>query len=254
MTQPGPPCRLSLLDVQITLTGDRPAIADGLAGLGSFALNARSDNQPANAVDCPVGAGTSPGQLLAELTRLAVQHSPRLCLHAGVVSCPTGTVVVPGSSGLGKSTLTAALVQAGFGYLSDEVLAIPRTGGLPARFARPIAVGPESWTVLGLDPALRPAAGDERLIEPERLGRLAEPAPIRHILLAERRPGGPELAEQSRGTAVPVLLSRAFNHFRDPAGSFQAAVALARQAQVWMVRYQQAPELAELLAERWLDR
>src|SRR6185503_18261571 len=173
-------CRLSLLDVDITLTGDRTAIADGLVALGSFATDAvaashteavptrHSDSDPA--VDCPVGAGTTPGQLLAELTRLAVQHSPRLCLHAGVVGCPDGTVVIPGSSGLGKSTLTAALVQAGFGYLSDEVLAVPRAGGLPARFARPIAVGPESWTVLGLAPALRPSDGDERLIEPEQLG------------------------------------------------------------------------------------
>ncbi|HEX4726489.1 MAG TPA: hypothetical protein VH298_01745, partial [Jatrophihabitans sp.] len=109
MTQPGSPCRLSLLDVDITLTGDRTAIADGLAALGSFAANARLTPDTGLSVDCPVGTGSTPGQLLAELTRLAVQHSPRLCLHAGVVSCPGGTVVVPGSSGLGKSTLTAAL-------------------------------------------------------------------------------------------------------------------------------------------------
>jgi hypothetical protein len=243
--------RISLLDVDITLTGDRTAIADGLAALGSFATDARGTGSP-TAVDCPVAAGTTAGQLLAELTRLAVQHSPRLCLHAGVVSSPGGTVVVPGSSGLGKSTLTAALVRAGFGYLSDEVLAVPRSGGLPARFARPIAVGPESWTVLGLDPAQRPADGDERLIDPEQLGQLGVPAPVQHILLAERRPGGPELVEHSRGDAVPALLTRAFNHFRDPAGSFHAVVTLARQAQVWTVRYQQAPELAGLLAERWL--
>lgn len=243
--------QLSLLDVGITLTGDQTAIADRLAALGSFAAHARADASTGPSLDCPVEAGTTPGQLLAELTRLAVQQSPRLCLHAGVLSSPGGTVVIPGSSGLGKSTLTAALVQAGFGYLSDEVLAVPRSGGLPARFARPIALGPESWTVLGLDPALRPADGDERLIEPEQLGRLGEPAPVRHILLAERRPGAPELVEHSRGAAVPALLNRAFNHYRDPAGSFQAAVALARQAQVWTVRYQQAPELAGLLADRW---
>lgn len=244
--------RLSLLDVDLTLTGDRTAIADGLLALGSFAADAGRGSAAGPSVDCPVEAGASPGQLLAELTRLAVQHSPRLCLHAGLLSCPGGTVVIPGSSGLGKSTLTAALTQAGFGYLSDEVLAVPRSGGLPARFARPIAVGPESWAVLGLDPAQRPAVGDERLIQPEQLGELGAPAPVRHILLAERRPGGPELVEHSRGAAVSALLNRAFNHFRDPAGSFHAVVALARQAQVWTVRYQQAPELAGLLAERWL--
>ncbi|HET6210294.1 MAG TPA: hypothetical protein VFD94_07920, partial [Jatrophihabitans sp.] len=132
---------LSLLEVDLALTGDESTIEDALAGLGSFAADARRAGPPPGPVlDCPVPAGSSPGQLLAELTRLAVQHSDRLCLHAGVVTYPGAAVVIPGSSGLGKSTLTAALVQAGFGYLSDEVLAVPRTGGLPARFARPIAV------------------------------------------------------------------------------------------------------------------
>jgi hypothetical protein len=263
----GSGCRLSLLDVAIDVGGDRSTVRTALRELGTFAAAARLDGPAeavgsdtagpemvgSDAVGLEVPAGTTAGQLLAELTRIAVEHSPRLCIHAGVVSAAGASIVVPGASGLGKSTLTAALVQAGFGYLSDEVLAVPRTGGLPARFARPLALAADSWTALGLDPAGRPAAGDERLVAPEQLGSLGAPAPVRHILLTQRRPGPPELAAVSRGAAVPALLNRSFNHFRDPAGSFHAVVDLVRQAQVWTAGYQEAPELAGLLARRWLD-
>jgi hypothetical protein len=258
----GSGCRLSLLDVAIEVRGDRSAVRAALLELGSFAAAAadaadedRADGDGADGravIGYDLPAGSTAGQVLAELTRIAVDHSPRLCIHAGLVSAAGGSIAVPGTSGLGKSTLTAALVQAGFGYLSDEVLAVPRTGGLPAPFARPLALTAGSWTALGLDPASRPAAGDERLVAPEQLGDLGAPAPVRHVLLVERRPGPPALAEVSRGAAVPALLNRSFNHFRDPAGSFQAVVDLLRRAQVWTAGYQEAPELAELLAGRWL--
>ncbi|HJQ02111.1 MAG TPA: hypothetical protein VJ851_10955 [Jatrophihabitans sp.] len=250
-------CRLSLLDVAIEVGGDPSTGQAVLDELGSFVAMARLAGATADAevgtIELEVSAGTAAGQLLAELTRIAVDHSPRLCIHAGVVSAAGASIVVPGASGLGKSTLTAALVQAGFGYLSDEVLAVPRTGGLPAPFARPLALTADSWTALGLDPTERPAAGDERLIAPERLGSLGVPAPVRQVLLAERRPGPAELTMVSRGAAVSALLSRSFNHFRDPAGSFRAVVDLLQQAQVWTAGYQEAPELAALLAGRWLN-
>ena len=57
---------------------------------------------------------------------LAVEGSPAaLLFHARGRSTPTvGVVVVLGVSGQGKSTVTAALVQRGFRYLSDEVVAV----------------------------------------------------------------------------------------------------------------------------------
>jgi hypothetical protein len=53
-----------------------------------------------------------------------------LLIHAGSVSTPAGEgVLLPADPGSGKTTLTAALVQAGFRYLSDEAGAIdPVTG------------------------------------------------------------------------------------------------------------------------------
>lgn len=42
-------------------------------------------------------------------------------LHAGVVACGEGCLVLPAEAGSGKSSTTAALVHCGFPYLSDEV-------------------------------------------------------------------------------------------------------------------------------------
>jgi hypothetical protein len=43
-----------------------------------------------------------------------------LCIHAGVVGSPQGCLLLPAAAGSGKSSLTAALIRAGFVYLSDE--------------------------------------------------------------------------------------------------------------------------------------
>ncbi len=61
-------------------------------------------------------------RLKSELLRLALQqHRYFLELHAGVVSNGQKCLLLPAAPGSGKSTLTAALVAAGFQYFSDEV-------------------------------------------------------------------------------------------------------------------------------------
>ena len=47
--------------------------------------------------------------------------SSLLSIHAGVVRSPRGCLLLPAAAGSGKSSLTAALIRAGFVYLSDEV-------------------------------------------------------------------------------------------------------------------------------------
>ncbi|MFH5927189.1 PqqD family peptide modification chaperone [Roseomonas xinghualingensis] len=49
------------------------------------------------------------------------RHDFFLGIHAGVVGGQSGAMLLPGSPGSGKSSLTAALVQAGFQYYSDEM-------------------------------------------------------------------------------------------------------------------------------------
>jgi hypothetical protein len=49
------------------------------------------------------------------------QSGALLAIHAGAVASATGTLLLPGDSGVGKSSLTLALSEEGLGYLSDEI-------------------------------------------------------------------------------------------------------------------------------------
>ena len=212
-----------------------------------FADLPRSDARPTAVV-----TDEAPATALAELTRLAVEHSPLLCIHAGVVSGPDGLIAIPGQSGLGKTTLVAALVRAGFGYVSDEALAVDRADGQVTAFPRPLALAADVWALIGPGIGAAPPDGAERLVAPALVGWVApDGGRVRDIVLAERarRSDGPAHIEPAaRGDAVPALLERAFNHYRDPEGSFRAVVGMVREARVWRASYAQAPDLAERLA------
>lgn len=190
-----------------------------------------------------------PERALAELTRLAVEHSPLLCVHAGVVSGPDGLIAIPGESGLGKTTLVAALLRAGFGYVSDEALALDRDSGAVTPFPRPLSLRGDVWPLIGIAPA--PPPDEERLIPPAALERVpATDGRVRHVVLARRVPGPPRLDPAPQGEAVQALVRRAFNHYRAPEASFRAVVAVVRAADVWRATYADAAELADLLRQR----
>ena len=56
-----------------------------------------------------------------------------LDLHSGVVAKGDSCILLPAAAGSGKSSLTAALTNAGFAYLSDEVALVePGTFRVPA--------------------------------------------------------------------------------------------------------------------------
>ena len=59
---------------------------------------------------------------------VALESSPGLFVHAGVVGWNHGAIVIPGCSGSGKSTLVAALVSAGADYYSDEYAVFDQHG------------------------------------------------------------------------------------------------------------------------------
>jgi hypothetical protein len=185
---------------------------------------------------------------LAEITAFAIAGSSLMCIHAGVVEHPRGLVAIPGFSRHGKSTLVAALVQVGFGYVSDEVLGVDRHTRLASRFPRPIALDATSWQILGLPPP-GPPAGREQLVAPTALGRLGRPGPVTDVVLTRRSQSASRITEASRGAAVAPLLTRAFNHYQDGPASFRTVITLLRSARVWQVEYHSAPDLAAELAD-----
>jgi hypothetical protein len=90
------------------------------------------------------GSSDSLKQLLRMLRRdlqLSVARLARdyLFVHAGVVVWRDRAVLLPGHSFSGKSTLVAALLEAGAGYLSDEYALLDLNGRVHA-YPRPLAL------------------------------------------------------------------------------------------------------------------
>src|SRR5262249_40602483 len=70
---------------------------------------------------CPQVERVTP-HIKTSLLQTAIQrHSYFLEIHAGVVSNGEKCLLLPAAPGSGKTTLTAALIAAGFEYFSDEV-------------------------------------------------------------------------------------------------------------------------------------
>ncbi len=187
---------------------------------------------------------TAPLAFSAAFTREVADRTPYLAVHAGVVSGNGGAIVIPGGSGLGKSTLVAALVQVGFGYLSDEMAAVDADGSVHA-FPRPISLDATACELLGLP---RPVAADEVTLLPASLGTLGPAhAPVTTILLVER--GVPlSISPAAPSEAAAAMIRHSFNHYRRPAASLAAIAALVRTAAVLRVGYPSAPALAAALA------
>jgi Coenzyme PQQ synthesis protein D (PqqD) len=161
------------------------------------------------------------GFALSGLNRLASARSGgRLLVHGGAVERDGRVVVITGASGRGKSTLTAALVQRGFGYLTDEIVVIGR-GGQVEPYPKALEIDVDGLDRLGLQddkqyesPADDDGAasldrdddgGAERHIPPNRLGRVADGGRIGLIVILD----DPVI----RGTeAVPVPAGEGMVH------------------------------------------
>lgn len=118
------------------------------------------------------------GVLDAELRKyIALQAPDHVFVHAGVVGVEDRAIVLPGRSFAGKTTLVAALVQAGAGYWSDEY-AVLDADGLVHPYPKPLSVR--------IDDARET---DERPVE--SLGGRAgdRPLPVAVIAFTSYRPG-----------------------------------------------------------------
>ncbi|MGH2794542.1 MAG: hypothetical protein ACRDKG_09580, partial [Actinomycetota bacterium] len=159
--------------------------------------------------------------LVWHLMNNAVARAPDvLVVHAGVVVAPNGNaVVLPAASGGGKTTLTAALVRAGFDYLSDEMMAVDPTTLRVVPVPRSLFVKPGTFEALGMEPpALSPEARsfvDGAVpVTPDDLrpGSLGSPAAVRTVIAPRYVAGSPTRIERvTRAAGLTHLASQAFN-------------------------------------------
>jgi len=170
-------------------------------------------------------------RLLGELNQQAVGGTTdTVLLHAAAVRGPKGIAVLPADSNSGKSTLAAALVRAGYDYLTDEAVGIDVHSGAVRVYPRAVGLGPGSWPLF---PDVAPTAAEtdagyfaeEWHVDPRRLragaldhlDQLDEVGevggvPIVVVAFPTYEPDEPSRIEPvERATALLVVLHNAFN-------------------------------------------
>jgi hypothetical protein len=159
-------------------------------------------------------------------------------LHAGAVADAGGdTIGLVAESGVGKTTATVALARSGWGYVTDETLAIePDATVVP--LAKPLALvnGTTAKTIVG----------------PDQLGlaRTYGSLRLRHLLLLDRDPhhdGTPTVTEVPLLAALDVLVghSSALVRLRRPLQALASLVTVC--GGLHRVTYREADDLAPVL-------
>ena len=165
--------------------------------------------------------------LLWHLNAATVERAdPYVVLHAGGVALGNEGVIISGPSGAGKTTLTAALVRAGFSYLTDEALAIDPKTGLLQPYPKALTIQQGSWELLA---DMRPPPSDLSLhvwhVAPAdiRPNAIASPTPPTLVLLPTRE-GATDMEELSRAETAVQLAQHCFGF---PAGATPTLPVLA---------------------------
>ena len=167
------------------------------------------------------------------VNRLVAGAAAPLALHAGAVRSPEGRVVVlAGASGTGKSTLTAALVRAGWDYVTDEAAGI-RPGHLEVvGYPKPLALDVTSRSVVGLPPGSGPVPVAE--LRADALGACGDVGALAAVVLPAYRPGAAATASGplAPDDAIAALAPHAINLVPSGADGLATLAAIASRVPV----------------------
>lgn len=134
--------------------------------------------------------------LVHAVNRVLLETTPMVAVHAGAVRWNGHGLLLPGAQGAGKTTLTAALVQDGARYLTDEAAAFDGDRMLP--YLKPLSLSVASLAALGLAPGPQDAAIDRHVLATDLGGELATgPCRISAIVF-------PSYSAESAPAALPI--------------------------------------------------
>jgi hypothetical protein len=168
--------------------------------------------------DVTIASAPTPAEaadaVLSACNRVATTEPPdAVRIHGGVVALGDRAVVICGESGTGKSTLTAALVQRGWRYLTDEVAVIDPSTFAVTPYPKWIDLSPGSLDLLGLPEhvGIGPP-GAKHHVPPDRLGSAADDRPARVTTIVMLTGDGPGADEAPLGArdAVTLMLANVF--------------------------------------------
>lgn len=129
-------------------------------------------------------------------------------LHAAAVARDDCLVLLAAESGAGKTTLTLALLDAGWTYFTDDLAPIARDTALVHPFPKPLGVKEAAaWERLAFDAGLEPPTGSF-LVPPERWRVGRRPLAARALIFPRFAPGtATEVEELTPARAAAIATS-----------------------------------------------
>lgn len=171
-----------------------------------------------------------------------------LVLHAGVVARRDRALLMPAFSGVGKSTLTAALMCHGYRLLSDEFCALDPATGRVMPLLRPVCLKNDSIDRIAERWPERPIGPRTEGTHKGTVAHLA-PTPVsvaarkrsarpRFVVFPRYRPGEPTTLEPVAAPSAFVKLSgNAFNYSLLGEAGFVALTDLLARCRIYELRY-----------------
>lgn len=169
-----------------------------------------------------------------------------VALHAGAVSHLGMTILLPGKSGAGKSSVTAWMIAHGFAYLTDELVFLPGDGsGRVIPFPRPLCIKTGSVAVIKkmLPENLHGAIWEDasgamiphRLLHPDFTLTTSPPV---LFLFPEYQKGSQLHVEKVSGARTSALLMTCDVNGRNLIDhGFRQLAGLARSVPAWRITY-----------------
>lgn len=222
-----------------------PDFTIDVAGVGPWQVSSEAYSDNADTLPAAVAS------TCAAINVTFATRTPLLAVHAAVVSRNGRTLLIPGQSGAGKTTLTAALLQTGFSYATDEAFAIEWESDVAMPYPRPMGVS--DWTARTLrTPAGVPGVG-ERFLRAADFGAsvVSESVSVDDIVLLDRSAEveAPALTALHRAEALEALLHQSFTHYYDPQRAVRTLAAVVSSARAWTLNYSDPVAAAAHLAD-----
>jgi len=192
----------------------------------------------------------------AILRTIAVQAEEDYHLiHAGVVSKGNDGIILPATSGMGKTTLVLKLVSSGFKFLSDEVACIDPDRRIVEPFPRKLNIRTDSLKFLDLN--LTPGSEDnysethdfERMIDIEDIvpGSLSGQCTPRFVIFLRGFGDKPNLEYISSSNAIFELLNSSIGPIDDPSKLLFRFTPLLNEAKCFNLVLGDLDDTTELL-------
>jgi hypothetical protein len=203
-----------LAPFRLVRAGDAPIYALSTSGPTTFSVVFGGELLEE---DVPLPSAVS--YFLWHVNRRVVEDSPELLVHGGAVTEKGLAVLLPAPPDSGKSTLVAGLVDAGFGYMSDEMVPLGGRAGLVDPYPKPLWLDrPAVEAVPGLLDRIPaddlPFMGRHWHVAPDaiRAEAISGPATAGLVIFPAYRPGGATRLEAvTRGAALADLVRNSFN-------------------------------------------